>query len=103
MRSFWISTFSRADSLLALAASVAAQFLPKSNRSWLAVTVAWVDRATVASVTFCPVLWMVTVLTVFCWKPFQRPLIWGSRGDSAWATRCWAARYAAARVWIVGW
>ena len=92
MRSFCSSTLSRANSLVAFATSVAAQFLPKSNRSWEAVTVAWVCRLIVLSVMFCPVPATVTWFTDFCWNAVHRPLTWGRRGDRACATRCCAAR-----------
>src|SRR6266446_10322606 len=90
------STAWRKDSALALAASVAAQFFPKSKRSWDAVTVAVVVRnrdvivrgwaegdpgATMPEV----------VLTFWFSKPFHWPESWGRSGDRASATRWRAA------------
>ena len=42
------------------------------------------------TVAVCPAT-PVNSADLFCWKPFHRPLSCGRSGDSAWATRCWAA------------
>ena len=53
------------------------------------MTVAVVD-VEVLTVAVCPPA-PVTCTEFLFWMPFHWPLSWGSSGDSAWATRCWAA------------
>src|SRR6266508_1392193 len=87
------STAWRKDSALDLAASVAAQFLPKSKRSWEAVTVAVVVTEREVTVRSCEGAEPVTKtpevetleveVTVWFWKPFHWPESWGRSGDRA--------------------